>query len=396
MPLKASCRVPLALVIISCCCWFIVDGTGSGGHLFVWSQNDWDLLADQFSRAYNTTHRAADRHGNDSTSCENGVSKVWISIPPDSNDKTVLRPQVDTHRVNAISPQRIRAMAEFHFDSWAALVRDGNYTWPEVGCEFRRRMCDAGYEIHQSGSASGSSSSEQQADTDLLDTWELNEAPHVIRTNATFRAEFLLVLESLARGCRGLSPGPGNESSSASSSIGDKEYLDQHLPGVLFFAGMGQRTRYLGEYKEELKQLLADDDFWFTSQQYVAVYSFETYTDPSSVCDSALSAEHQVCLIGGYVSHVWRLAAAGGNISRMALEALSGSSALTSFRYLPTMGSVFGCDDADMVPPTSPWSNSPTSSSCKGKPLGPAWIQPYVTNPIHGLGIRLRSQCWPQ
>jgi hypothetical protein len=188
-------------------------------------------------------------------------------------------------------------------------------------------------------SASGSSS--EPAGGVSLHTWELNEAPHTIRTNATFRTEFLVVLESLARGCQGLP----NASSSSSSSVSSRDsYLNQYLPGVLFFAGMGQRTRYLGGYKEELKRFLSDEGFWSTSEKSVAVYSFETYTDPSSVCDASISVEQQVCLIAGYASHVWRLAAAGGNVSRKALEVLSGASTFAPFRYLRTLGSVFGCD----------------------------------------------------
>jgi hypothetical protein len=106
------CRILLALLM-----WFgvtascVLVGTGSSGNLFVWSQNDWDLLAERFAHTFNTTHGAL-LPRNDSGQCENAVDKVWISIPPISDDKTVLRPRHETQPVNTIDPLRVRALAE--------------------------------------------------------------------------------------------------------------------------------------------------------------------------------------------------------------------------------------------------------------------------------------------
>src|SRR5215216_1197511 len=160
----------------------------------------------------------------------------YISIPPLVSDKTVARPN-QAWRIRALGP-RFHAMAEIHWSTWQAWVRETGHTWYDAGVEARRRMAAAGYDV-----ASG-------------DTWAVNEFPSSVRrdlgTARTDARDFV----------RGLYEGDGRQAQ-----------------GAVFVIGVRHDTSNASQYKATLKKWLADSPFWADMERTVRFWGQEVYAD---------------------------------------------------------------------------------------------------------------------
>ena len=280
--------------------------------LVVWTQGYGDNLAASLRDAFHRDEVP-----------KSGCSSATISIPPVTANKRMLRPVADTLRLKRFSlpGHPIHAAAEFHYDSWNSWLNEQgeNASWSEVGCLFRLEMFRSGYNVSEG------------------DTWEINEAPHTIRTNGTFRKEFLSVVSGLAWGCA------SDEKSNPDPS---KACTEKGLPpdacllskGTLYLAGFGQKTDDVKEFKNNLKHFLMDEYFFRRIGAFVKWFADETYVDPSAVCAENVSVLDQLQLVSSYSNHLIRLARAGGTLHcPAALHYLSTA-------FVPLMNNVYGCD----------------------------------------------------
>src|SRR5215218_1584188 len=160
----------------------------------------------------------------------------YISIPPLVSDKTVARPN-QAWRIRALGP-RFHAMAEIHWSTWQAWVRETGHTWYDAGVEARRGMAAAGYDVA------------------LGDTWAVNEFPSSVRRNlGTARADARNFVRGLYEGDR------------------------QPAQGAVFVIGVLHGTKDASAYKSTLKTWLADTAFWLDMDRAVRFWGQEVYGD---------------------------------------------------------------------------------------------------------------------
>lgn len=267
--------------------------------LVIWSTRDTYPLA----AAFGTFFSSADHRNRTSAAA---VQRLLISIPPETADKTQLRPaNITNHFKNAGPPGRINVLAEFQFGAWNQLRQARNLSWGDVGCMFRNRMDAAGYDVHHG------------------DTWEINEAPHTLRVNHTFRMEFAQVLAAIACGCNG---------------------THSHVPGVVLCAAVGQSDADVGPYKSMMKAFLQDSAFFKLITPSTLIFAHETYTSSLSTCVSSATPTEQLLDVSLFVNHVINLAQAGQqpNAPPEVRNATHAAFQFLREKYAPTMNAVWG------------------------------------------------------
>src|SRR5215208_6018277 len=139
-------------------------------------------------------------------------ANYYVSIPPNTTDKTVLRP-AQAPPIRALGPQ-FHAMAEIHFTGWSNWVAaDSTRTWFDAGVEARRRMTVAGFDVNAG------------------DIWAVNEFPSNVRT------------------------GTGPARQNARDFVRGLYKGDDSTPvrGLIWVNGIGQPTTFLDTYKTRLK-----------------------------------------------------------------------------------------------------------------------------------------------
>src|SRR5215217_3444030 len=192
-----------------------------------WTANDWLLLSQALA--------------DDPSPC----GDYYVSIPPQSADKTLLRAAQDD-LVRALGPH-IHPVAEMTlgtltgWDHWVHAVP--GRTWFGAGVEFRTRMAAAGYRL------------------DLGETWLLNEFDRSTRHDEPpyTRGAMRDLLRGLYDGGGTLPPVRGIV------EIGIA-YTHQNIPDV---AG----------YKEEMKSWFQDAGFWEDVSGKIKILTKETYPD---------------------------------------------------------------------------------------------------------------------
>jgi hypothetical protein len=168
----------------------------------------------------------------------------YISIPPQANDKTLLRGAQD-ELVRALGPH-IHPVAEMTLGTrvgWLAKWIETGHSWFSAGVEFRRRMAAAGYRF------------------DLGETWLLNEFDV-----STRRDEPPYSRAAMKDLLRGLYYGDGTGPT---------------VPGIveIGIAHTHQNIPDVEGYKAELKEWLQDSDFWSSVDPYISVLTKEVYGD---------------------------------------------------------------------------------------------------------------------
>ena len=246
--------------------------------IVIWGAEGWNVLGDAFHAS------------------ESPCANTFISIPPQSGDKTLLRAG-EAARMHARGP-RIHAMAEFHWGTWNDYHNGTGTGWREIGHIFRTAMQDAGYCV-ESG-----------------DTWAVNEAPSTVRTNEPgVRAGFIELMAGLYEGAPGMTP----------------------VKGAVFVWGMGHATFDAHTaYKPSVKTWLQDAHFWEQMNLYVRWWGQEVYTNPTYTCVGADTIVERARYVSEFVMHVPRLAAA-------APDSAGANTAQSYFSraFVPVMNSVW-------------------------------------------------------
>jgi hypothetical protein len=228
-------------------------------------------------------------------------AEYWISIPPQSGDKTQLRMPRFFQQIRNLGP-RFHPIAEMTLGTptgWAAWVERENKTWFDAGVEFRRRMQQVGL------------------DPGRQETWLVNEFDRSTRRDTTVR-DAVEVRHNLTRAypraamrdlVRGLYHGDGTGPILPGAAEIGISFTHQNLPDV-------------HAYKEEMKAWLEDSAFWADMDLYVRWLLKEVYADTRthSVPGSLLSQrEHH---LRDYQQHVLNLAKAGESRAEEALAFL--------------------------------------------------------------------------
>jgi hypothetical protein len=231
-----------------------------------WTASDWLLLGEALAA--------------DPSPC----ADYYVSIPPQSADKTLLRGLQDD-LVRALGPH-IHPVAEMTlgtltgWDHWVNAVP--GRTWFGAGVEFRRRMAVAGYRF------------------DLGETWLLNEFDRSTRRDEPpyTRAAMRDLLRGLYDGGGALPASPGIV------EIGIA-YTHQNIPDV-------------AEYKEELKGWLEDGAFWDDVARSIRILTKETYPDARFWGVSGSSRHDRTEHLTQYMEHLINLVESGpGSLSNV-------------------------------------------------------------------------------
>ena len=200
----------------------------------------------------------------------------YISIPPQANDKTLLRGLQDDI-IRALGP-RIHPVAEMTLGSnvgWLKKWIETGHSWYSAGVEFRARMAAAGYRF------------------DLGETWLLNEFDRSTRRNVAPYSR--AAMEDLLRGLY-----YGNGSGPAVPGIVEIgiNFTHQDIPDV-------------GGYKSEMEAWLEDSDFWSTVDPFISVLTKEVYPDMRYWGVAGSSRNQRMRHLTQYMEHVMNLVDAG-------------------------------------------------------------------------------------
>ncbi|HEU5061022.1 MAG TPA: hypothetical protein VFU21_31040 [Kofleriaceae bacterium] len=202
-------------------------------------------------------------------------STFWVALPPvtDSSGRKTMPRQGDVlDRIHDLQDRgvKIRAMAEFHWTSWAGWVQATGRSWYDAGVEFRRRMDEAGY------------------DATAGDTWVVDELPSTVRSNTD-----------------------GGRGKAMAAVRGLYEGATPNIRGAVLVVGMSIQMTYFPEYRQVLENWLCDAPFWVAMDKHVRFFAQETYASPSRVCVAGKTVAERNEHLNAYLQHLARMAAAG-------------------------------------------------------------------------------------
>jgi uncharacterized repeat protein (TIGR01451 family) len=224
----------------------------------------------------------------------------YISVPPQTNDKTQLRAD-EAWRIRALGPA-FHALAEISVTGWTSWVAIPGNSWFAAGVEARRRMAAAGYDV-----AAG-------------DTWALNELSSAVRQGTgNARANMRAFLKGLHDGDGVLPP----------------------ARGTVFVAGIGQTTGDLSVYQARLQEWYEDAAFWNELSLYASDWSQEVYGDVRNYAVAGLTREARRDSLNEYLQHQASLAGAApaaGAAAQAFLAAADSPLANAAWRYDAAFG----------------------------------------------------------
>lgn len=209
---------------------------------------------------------------NDASPC----TEYYISIPPEDEDKTVLRGRPQFERIRALGP-RIHPVAEIRWTSpegWREWVVRNGGTFYEGGVAARRRMEERGLDA-----AAG-------------ETWAFNELDEVVLEGAPgARAEVLEFIRGLHDGEPGM----------------------PKARGIVFNIRIASDATpaEAAAYKERLQAWLTDEAFWNELDAYVDFFANEVYPSSTNWGVSDASLSEKVEHLNDYFHHMTALAEAG-------------------------------------------------------------------------------------
>jgi hypothetical protein len=212
-------------------------------------------------------------------------TQVYVTAALDVDDKTQfhagIKQQLD--RIHANGPKNFHALAIFHWQSWRKWIAasPGTRDWKSAGREFRKRMDDAGFDVHNGSS----------------DTWFVDElASPLLTANAQtstkeYRDEVLAAVSGLFDG------GKLPNKKGGVAHIGTGEPTNRNV----------QTAR-----KRLVEDLLADEEFFIGMDKYTRWFAEEVYGNPALACEPGTSAAARVTSVNGYTQHYERLADSQG------------------------------------------------------------------------------------
>jgi hypothetical protein len=234
-----------------------------------WTGADWMRLA----RAY----------ADDPSPC----AQYYISVPPPVADRTRLRGASVYAEIRALGPN-IHPLAEVNLGlprGWLEWVNAGNGSWCDAGKLFRSRMAAAGLRTNEG------------------ETWLLNEMDRSTRLDVApyTRAAMAELVRCLHDGQPGMPPDPG------AVEIG-VNFSHQNLPDV-------------PAYKEEMKEWLADGEFWAELGRNARWILREAYADTRYSSVPGSSRDERRRHLEDYIFNTLNLAHAGAEQTDAAKEA---------------------------------------------------------------------------
>lgn len=200
-----------------------------------------------------------------------------ISIPPQEDDRTTLRPRARFDELRALG---VHPVAEIRWTSstgWRAWVVGGHPRWMPgrtfyaAGVTARRRMAAPGLDVEAG------------------ETWAFNElTPEVLEGAPGARAEVLEFLRGLYDGEPGM----------------------PKARGIVFNVGFPSTLEAdeVAAYKASLRAWLTDEPFWSELDQYVDVFANEVYASSLSWGVSGASLVNRVRRLNDYFHHMTVLA----------------------------------------------------------------------------------------
>jgi hypothetical protein len=216
-------------------------------------------------------------------------AEYYISIPPQDDDATALRPAARFAEIRALGP-RIHPLAEIRYSApnrmdWRefALARGGDLDdFFDAGVEARRRM------------AMGTP---PRIDVTAGETWALNEFDETILQDVPGRrAEMLEFLRGLYDG------GPTRPDAR----------------GIVFNIGPFSDEVDLSAYKASLQQWLTDEPFWQAMDTYVDFFAHEVYASPANWGVAGVPRARRAEYLNDYFFHFTSLADAGPDTAQAA------------------------------------------------------------------------------
>lgn len=209
---------------------------------------------------------------NDASPC----IEYYISIPPEDEDKTVLRGRAQFDRIRALDP-RIHPVAEIRWTSpegWREWVLRNGGDFYEGGVTARRRMAERGLDV-----AAG-------------ETWAFNELDEVVLEGAPgARTEVLEFMRGLYDGGQGMPKARGIVFNIRIPSDAD--------------------AAEVAAYKESLQAWLTDEPFWSELDGYVDFFANEVYPSSTNWGVAGSSVEERAEHLNAYLQHMTALAEAG-------------------------------------------------------------------------------------
>ena len=209
-----------------------------------------------------------------------------ISIPPQDDDATMLRPAGRFSEIRDLSPQ-IHPVAEIRYSApnrldWreVALARGGDLDdFFDTGVEARRRMAQRGLDVGAG------------------ETWALNEFDETILEDVPGRrAEILAFLRGLYDG------GPARPDAR----------------GIVFNLGPLSDETDVAAYKASLQEWLTDEPFWQDMDAYVDFFAHEVYASPANWGVAGVPLARRAEYLSDYFFHYTSLAEAGPDTAQAA------------------------------------------------------------------------------
>ncbi len=204
-------------------------------------------------------------------------ANYYVSIPPIVADKTKPRGPLQAGLIRDLG-RNFHAMNDINVAAWTAWVAaDPGRTWYGAGVEARHRMDDP--DVGGFDPAAG-------------DIWALNELSSAVRQGTG------LSRQNMRDFIRGLYDGDGGPP----------------MKGLVWVSGFSQGTAVLDTYKANVKNWLADAQFWQDMSRYVTFFSQEVYGRVDRWGVVGTTPQDRLAPTADYLEHLENLADAGAYV----------------------------------------------------------------------------------